>query len=672
MIISGTYRATSGAYGFLAPDGGGKDWFVPPHKGGGAWDGDAVQAEPLEEADDRDAARVVKVVRRAHATVTGVLRRQGHRCWLEADDRKLPSPILVTGRLHNAHAGDKAAVAIQSYAAGHGQSPSGTLAQVFGPSGELASSIAAVLYNYRIETPFPDEVMEQAARIPDAVTEGELAGRLDLRGEMTITIDGASSRDFDDAVSLTRDGDGNWRLGVHIADVSHYVEEKSPLDREAWERGTSVYFADRVVPMLPIALSNGICSLNPQVDRLAITCSMTLDGRGEIVGHSLAKSVIRSSEQMTYEDCNVLLAGGDPALAERYAHVLPMLRDMEALAKALTKRRRARGALFLESSELYITCDEAGTPTGLRLRQSGASESIIEEFMIAANETVARHMQDAGLPCVYRVHEKPAADKLEALRAALAPLGYMVGEGDSFALQKVLDQARDRPEAAMVDTLVLRAQMRARYHEEDLGHFGLAAPCYCHFTSPIRRYPDLMVHRVLSLALAGRARAAGKLMKAVERAAVQSSQREQDAAAAEREIEKCYAAWFMSGHVGERFSGVISGVARSGLFVMLSNGAEGMLPVTALPWDDYRYDERAMALLGQRGGYRFGDPLEVVVASADPAAGEIGLALEGVEPSPARMARRGEPRTAQAPRSKRDGRPPHRAPKGRPGGRRRR
>lgn len=664
MTITGIYRATSGAYGFLSPDGGVEDLFIPPRRGGGAWDGDTVLAEPMEAAvqPGRSLARVVKVLSRAHPAVTGVLRREDRRWWLYPDNRRLPGPVLVAGRMHNAHAGDKAAVTLQSWAFGGGQFPSGTLAQLFGPSGELSSVVAAILFNYHIRPGFPGEVMEQADCVPDAVKAEDLSDRLDLRGETVITIDGASSRDFDDAVSLTREESGTWRLGVHIADVSHYVPENSPLDRDAWERGTSVYFAGRVVPMLPIALSNGVCSLNPRVDRLAVSCFITLNDNGEVLGHSLTKSVLRSAERMSYEDCNVLLEGGDPALAERYAHIFPMLRDMAQLARVLTKRRRDQGALFLESSELYVSCDEDGVPTGLGLRQSGASQSLIEEFMIAANKAVAARLQDAGVPCVYRVHQKPAADKLDTLRTALAPMGYLVGEGDGFALQKLLDRAAEQPEAPLVNTLVLRAQMRARYCEENLGHFGLAAPCYCHFTSPIRRYPDLMVHRILSLTLNGDIKGAKKLTKAVARAAAQSSLREQDAAGAEREIERCYAARFMADHIGERFSGAVSGVTRFGLFVTLSNGAEGMLPLSSLPPDDYRFEESVLALLGRRGSFRFGQPMEVLIAAADPSAGEITLALEEAGPSPVRPVRRAKP--VQKARRKK-WRPPHRVPKGR-------
>lgn len=659
---TGIYRATANAYGFITPEEGGEDLFVPPRQEGGAWDGDRVEYKPLPvDEEGRHAVRVTRVVERGRFSVVGVLRKENHRCWLDPADPKLPGPVLVTGGLHNAHHGDRAAVELRSYAHGRGQCPSGVLVQIFGPVGEFYSLIESILYEYGVETEFPPAVMEQTAGIAEGLTAEELAGRLDLRGKQIITVDGASSRDFDDAVSLERTEDGAWELGVHIADVSHYIPLRSPLDNEAFERGTSVYFADRVAPMLPIALSNGICSLNPKEDRLTLSCFMTVDRQGGIPRYRLAKSVIRSVERMTYEDCNALLTGRDEALAQKYGAILPMLEEMDRLAAALTEKRRLRGALTLESSELVVECGENGEPLGLRVRETGRAESIIEEFMLAANETVAKHLKEAGAAAVYRVHEKPSADKLEALRAVLAPLGYRVGAGDSFALQKVVDEAAGKPEALLVNTLLLRSQKKARYDAEDLGHFALAAEDYCHFTSPIRRYPDLMVHRALTALLEGDERMGKRLVKRVEEAAKQASQRELAAAAAEREVEKRYAARFLSGHVGETFPGAVSGVTRFGLFVMLTCGAEGRLPIEALPWDEYEYDEGRMTLTGREHRYAIGTPLNVVVAAAEVESGQVELAPEGAEPvRRPRISRREEPKR----RSDRPGRTPERHGKG--------
>ena len=478
-------------------------------------------------------------------------------------------------------------------------------------------------------------------------------------------------------MSLEKDGRGRWVLGVHIADVSHYVTQGSALDLEAWERGTSVYFADQVVPMLPKELSNGICSLNPRVDRLALSCIMTLTPEGEVVDHTIAKSVIRTTERMTYEDCNLLLdgqrRGQAPALQERYQDILPMLEDMAALSKVLEGRRRRRGALELDTKESYVICDESGAPVDVAVHSQGVSEALIESFMLAANECVAEHLNRLDKPCVYRVHEKPSPDKAEALRTMVAPLGYDLKEADGPSLQKLLDASRGKPEEAAVSMMVLRALMKARYDGENLGHFGLGAKYYCHFTSPIRRYPDLMVHRILTALLDGKltGQREKKLAAAVQKAAVQSSQREIAAQTAEREIEKRYMAEFMRGHLGETFAGTVSGVTRFGLFVMLPSGVEGLLPVEALPGQGWQYDESHLTLVSEGGGvsYTFGSPLEVVCAAADPTTGQIDFTLPGVDPAP-RAARREKREEAPRPPRREKHRGNRRAmhvPKGRKG-----
>lgn len=646
---AGVYQGSSRGFGFVSSEGGkgrGDDYFIPPRREGGAWNGDRVAVlpdPPVPGGEGRRTASVVKVLERANKIVTGTVRRRERELWLEPDSDRLPGPIKLVGKHGGVRAGEKAAAEIQSY--GTAKRPAmGTLRETFGRAGSREAGVAAVLYHYEIDPQFPATVLAEARKAPRAVTEEALAGRLDLREKTVITIDGAASKDLDDAISLERDGAGNWVLGVHIADVSHYVAEQSALDLEAWERGTSVYFADRVAPMLPVELSNGICSLNPGVDRLALTCLMTLDKNGDEVGHSMHKSVIRSTERMTYGDCNALLEGEgpgrSPALEERYGEILPMLRDMAALAKVLEKRRKLRGGLELDGSESEIICDENGAPVEIRARKQGVSEALIESFMLAANECVARHLFERGKPAVYRVHEKPSQDKIEGLRTMLAPFGYDVGERvDSFALQKVLDRARETPEAPVISTIVLRSLMKARYDARNLGHFGLAAEYYCHFTSPIRRYPDLMVHRVLTKVIEGGEGAAGtrpweKRMAVMARnAAVQASERELAAQSAEREIEKLYMAEFMQGHIGETFAGAASGVTKYGIFVALPSGVEGFLPVEALPGDRWHYDEGRMALRGERSGeiFSFGMALEVVCASADPGSGRIEFRLSGEE-----------------------------------------
>ena len=675
--ITGIYQATSRGFGFVTPEDGKSredDWFIPPRSDGGAWHGDQVRIQPLEEEGEgrRRTARVSAVTGRANKTVTGILSRHNRELWLQPDNDKLPGPIQVLTKRRNVRAGDRAAVAMTSFGSSK-LPPMGTLREVFGPAGERESAVAAILYQNDISRDFPDAVLAEAMAAPQAVEEAALSGRLDLRDKTIITIDGAASKDLDDAVSLEKDGRGRWVLGVHIADVSHYVTQGSALDLEAWERGTSVYFADQVVPMLPKELSNGICSLNPRADRLALSCIMTLTPEGEVVEHTIAKSVIRTTERMTYEDCNVLLSHGDPALAERYQDILPMLEDMAALSKVLEGRRRRRGALELDTKESYVICDDTGAPVDVAVHSQGVSEALIESFMLAANECVARHLNKLDKPCVYRVHEKPSPDKAEALRAMITPLGYDLKEADGPSLQKLLDASRGKPEEAAVSMMVLRALMKARYDGENLGHFGLGAKYYCHFTSPIRRYPDLMVHRILTALLDGKltGQREKKLAAAVQKAAVQSSQREIAAQTAEREIEKRYMAEFMHGHLGETFAGVVSGVTRFGLFVMLPSGVEGLLPVEALPGQGWQYDESRLTLVSEGGGasYTFGAPLEVVCAAADPTTGQIDFTLPGVDPLP-RAARREKREEAPRPPRREKHRGNRRAmhvPKGRKG-----
>ncbi len=658
----GRYQGSGRGFGFFTPEGAqgrSEDCFVPPHQGGGAWDGDTVEAV-LGQEDPKDPgrrlARVVRVVERGNPTVTGTIRRLNREVWLRPDNERLPDAIKVTGRVQ-VRDGEKAAVHMTGYGSPM-TPPLGKLCATFGPSGSRSAAVEAILYQQKVEREFPQEVLDEAESTPQTVPPEAIQDRLDLRDRTIITIDGASSKDLDDAISLEREGE-NWRLGVHIADVSSYVKPGSPLDEEAYKRGTSVYFADQVIPMLPVALSNGICSLNQGVDRLTLSCFMTFDQTGAILDHSVAKTVIRSTERMTYEDCNLLLDGAEPLsgstvgphdpmgpssapqytyLSQKHAHILPMLRDMAALAKKLEKRRKARGSLELETQESYILCDSMGRPVDIVARHQGRSEKLIEEFMLAANETVAKHLFDCHRPAVYRVHEKPSQDKTDTLKAMLSPLGYSILQADHGSLQRVLDQAKGKPEAPAVSMMILRSMMKARYSTENLGHFGVAADYYCHFTSPIRRYPDLMVHRSLHSLLDGKMGEAAvkKLSKSCERSALQSSQRELAAQTAERDIDKLYFADYMHDHLGETFPAAVSGVTRFGVFAALPNGVEGLIPVETLPEDRYEYDDLHMSLTGERTGtvYTLGIPLTVVCVAADPSTGRVEFRLPGREEVP--------------------------------------
>ena len=672
--LTGIYQAAGRDFGFITPEGASgreEDLFVPPGQEGSAWHGDTVayRLDPPDRPDGRPCAHVTAVLGRANTTVVGAVRRHSRENWLVPDGEKLRVPILLVGKGDSLRSGDKIAAKITSFGTAK-QPPMGRFIRSFGRDGSLHAAVEALLFEGDIVREFPEEVLTQTAAVPQEVPPEALEGRLDLREETIITIDGASSKDLDDAVSLTRDESGVFTLGVHIADVSHYVPLNTPLDQEAFQRGTSVYFADQVIPMLPPDLSNGICSLNPRVDRLTLSCIMTLDKNGVVTGASMHQSVIRTTERMTYEDCNILLSGGDEALAQRYRHILPMLRDMAVLSEKLSARRRARGALDLEQGETVVRCDALGQPIGLAKREPGISEGIIESFMLQANECVARYLKEAGGPGVYRVHERPSAEKAEALRTLLAPLGYPVKDAGQYTLQKLLDRARGTPEEMLVHTAVLRSMMKARYDPKNLGHFGLAADYYCHFTSPIRRYPDLMVHRCLTAMLDGtlESKAGQKLSSAIPKAARQASERELAAQVAERDIEKCYLAEFMAEHVGETFPGVVSGVSRFGLFVLTGVGVEGFLPAEALPGGHYAYSEEHLTLTDSQGErYTLGTLLEVACVSADPGSGQVEfrlpkgtpgtIFLERKEPKPSRAERK----VGKRPQGKTHGkRPPRR------------
>ena len=473
---------------------------------------------------------------------------------------------------------------------------------------------------------FAEESERQAAACGDTVDPAEAARRLDLRDKVIFTIDGDDAKDFDDAVSLEPLENGHFELGVHIADVSHYVTPGSPLDDEAWRRGTSVYYPGHVIPMLPFALSHGICSLNPDVDRLTFSALMEMDKDGRRYGFRFAKSVIHSKARMTYHNVNKIL-DGDPALREQYAALVPTFERMAALAEATRKRRMERGALDLDIPEPQIMVDENGMPTDVQYRGRGAAEKLIEEFMLQANEAAAEFLSKRGDPSVFRIHEKPDPDKLRAFAVFARPFGYRVDAGkpqNTRQLQAVLDGAKGDPKQRALPVLLLRSLARARYDAECLGHYGLAARYYLHFTSPIRRYPDLAAHRMMYKAISGQ-----QFTKTdqtfCEEAAGQSTAREYAADTAERDIDKLYLAMYMRQFIGEEFDAEVSSVAPFGLFVSLPNSVEGLVRIETLPGDYYEFIEERMELRGQRSGFRYtiGTPMRVKLTGANPVNGQI-------------------------------------------------
>lgn len=640
--VAGTYLATERAFGFVTPDvaeGEPKpdDLFIPPNAGGGAWHGDRVLVKLTERKNGRGRreATVIRVLRRAGNELTGALVQRGNAYFVQPTSKKYPEIMVDRHSLGDARVGDRVAVSVSHYG-DEKIMPQGVIQADLGEDGTMEASIAAILHENAVFDFFPDEVLRQADAIPQEVDPAALHGRLDLRDKLIFTIDGDDAKDFDDAVSLDRLDNGHYLLGVHIADVSHYVTPGSPLDQEAYRRGTSVYYPGHVVPMLPFALSHGICSLNPDVDRLTFSALMEVDKDGRRYGAKFAKSVIRSKARMTYNKVNKILAG-DEALRGEYAFLVETAQEMNELAHALYKRRIERGALELDIPEAQITVDENGRPVAIQYRDRGESEKLIEEFMLQANEAVAEYMCKRGFPTVYRVHENPDPEKLRVFAQFARPFGYRIDPSkpeDTFQFQTVLRGAKNDPRQRILPTLLLRSLARARYADECIGHYGLKAKFYLHFTSPIRRYPDLVAHRMLQKALTGEAFTAAD-ENWCEDAAAQSTTREQAADNCERDIDKLYIAAYMKQFIGEEFDAEVSGVQAFGVFAALENGCEGLIRIELLAGDYYQYDEQHMALVGRHTGKRFtiGTPIRVKLIAASEVTGQIDFApAEGALP----------------------------------------
>ena len=584
--------------------------------------GDVVEAERI----GRERVRVRKVLERAHEEIVGVLHeKQGVRYILPLE-RRLPQGIAVRPGGEEAHDGDVVHTKVVRW-----EDEGGLLVRidgVLGSFGEARAALDALIVSQHLRTAFGEDVLREA----DACKPADLADdptRTDLRGLLSFTIDGSDAKDFDDAVSLERLENGLWRLGVHIADVGHYVPQGSALDREAYLRGTSVYFPGRVLPMLPEQLSNGVCSLRPDEDKFTMSALLDIDEAGSVVHTSLLRTITRSNARLVYDDVNRLF-DGDAAQRERMAGLEDTLLAMRELARRIRQRRQAQGAIDFDTDEPKFILDEAGEPVEIAKRARGEAELMIEDFMLTANEAVARFTKARGVPLLYRVHEKPDPEKLDTLKDFLDGIGvdtrglrHNAQPGD---IRAVLERTRETPEFSVVSTLALRSMQKARYDVSPLGHYGLAMADYCHFTSPIRRYPDLVVSRALTAVLTGGRPALHG--DALADAAMRSSDCERAAVEAERLADKLMMARFMHGHVGELFDGIVSGVSEWGLYVALSNGAEGFLHVRTMD-DWFDFDERRMTLRGERTGcvFSLGQPLCVRVESVELESSSIDLAF---------------------------------------------
>ena len=652
VLIEGTFRANERGFGFVTIDPEEDDIYIPKEATGYAMDGDTVAIDIIKTADtamDRGAeGKVVEIRKRATTQLAGEFVAYTDDEINETDlygvvipkDKKL-NQFKVYAAAEGIRPVDGSIVMVElthypekNYAT----SLEGIVKQVIGHKNDPGMDILSIVVSNGIPTKFPDDVLAEADQVPDTIDEKDLVGRRDLREQLIVTIDGEDAKDLDDAVTVKKLANGNYFLGVHIADVSNYVTEGSQLDREAYERGTSVYLTDRVIPMIPQRLSNGICSLNPHVPRLTMSCEMEIDPNGQVVSHDIFQSVIQTTERMTYTAVNQILEEQDEQVMERYQQLVPMFQEMQELHQILEEMRIRRGAISFEDREAKILVEPDGQPTDILLRSRGVGERLIESFMLAANETVAEHFNKRNFPFIYRIHEQPKEEKMQRFFDFASALGIVVrgtkGTITPKDLQKVIENVEDKPESAVINTMLLRSMQQARYSEDNFGHYGLAAEYYTHFTSPIRRYPDLIVHRLIRSygqdpSEANQTYWENELPEIAEH----SSKMERRAVEAEREVDAMKKAEYMMDKVGEEFEGIISSVVKFGLFIELPNTIEGLIHINELKQDYFHFIENHLALVGERTGltFKIGQKVRVKVIKADPEERAIDFELIDAE-----------------------------------------
>ncbi len=610
-LYKGVLRGNERGFAFLVREEG--DLFIPHRSLHGAMHGDTVFARCVG-GERGDEGEVYSIVSRGYSEIVGTYFKEKKGGYVQPDERRFFNDVRVAGSKVRAYSGEKVLIKILDYP--EGGEPVGEITEVLGQSGDLSCEEDAIIRSKNLAEEFPHKALAEAKRV--SAEKVEVGGRRDFRDRLIITIDGDDSRDFDDAVEVWREGK-YYRLGVHIADVTHYVSRGRALDTEAYKRGTSVYFPDRVLPMLPEELSNGICSLNEGEDRCTLSCLMKIDEKGKVKDSEIVTGVIRSSARMTYKNVAAIL-DGDRELSEKYEFLLPMLEEMRELAEILMKKRKSRGSIDLDVKEAAVTMQDGAV--SVKEYERTLAHKIIEEFMILANETVAEFMERFEMPFIYRVHEKPGEEKAESFKAYLSELGVKANfHADNVRpgeYGKILDKLEGGPLFHVVNRVMLRSMSKARYSAENSGHFGLASSCYCHFTSPIRRYPDLLVHRLVKMVLDGRAaEAADTFSRFVYGAALSCSESERRADEAERDVDELYKTWYMREHLGETFSAVVSGVTSFGVFAELPNTIEGLIRIENLPKDDYVFVEQRFLLRGLSHSFKIGDPIQIKVAAAD-------------------------------------------------------
>ena len=622
-LITGEIVGNERGFAFLIPDDKNtyeRDFFIPKKFLHGALHGDKVLAEKLPVSfGEREEASVVKILSRGFEKIVGTFRRDRRAGYLIPDEKKFSSdiyiPLSYCERIKN---GVKAVAKITSYP--FGRAPGGEIIEVLGDEDDFFAEELSIIRSYDLKEEFPPHVEKEAQKQQSrGITANDLINRKDFRDKLIVTIDGADTRDIDDAISLEKTENG-YVLGVHIADVSHYVAPRSHLDNEAFSRGTSVYFPDRVLPMLPRALSNGICSLNENEERLTLSCLMQIDKKGAVKSSEILESVICSKHKMTYTEVSAIL-DGDQTLREKYDDVCDMIELCAELTHILQEKRAKKGSISLDVKETKILFDEKTGEISIPDYERAFSYQIIEAFMVLANETVAEFMQSIEAPFIYRVHEKPTEEKAVAFRTFAQSLGlnprFQADDVKPYDYRNVLKAAENLPSFSVLNRVMLRSMQKARYAAENKGHFGLASDCYCHFTSPIRRYPDLCIHRIIKEVLHGNyGGALEEYSEFAPRAAQQSSDRERRATDAERDVDDLYKTMYMSERIGEEFDAVISGVTAYGLFAELPNTIEGFIPIESL-FGDFSFDPERLRLVGRTSVYAIGESVQIKVIDVD-------------------------------------------------------
>jgi len=624
--VEGKIQGTSKGYAFLIPnDINIEDIFIPERELNGAMHNDRCVVAVKDFGGRRMEGKVIQVLERGSDRVVGILKVIKKIACVIPDDVKFGKDISIPlNKLSNAQDGDKVVVKITRYYASK-RNPDGEIVEVLGKPNEIDTEVKAIIRSYNLYDNFPKKVLEAATQLPENINKLDYANRLDYTNNITFTIDGEDTRDIDDAISIEINSRGNRVLGVHIADVGEYVKQDNVFDKEAFKRGTSVYFPNLVLPMLPRELSNGICSLNERVDRLALSCFMEFDKEANIVDYKICESVINSKKRFTYTEVQAVFEGDRSHSPE----LIDALLNMRGLAKQLEQKRVARGAIEFNIPEVQVYLNNLGDVLNLKKREQNESHKLIESFMIVANETIATHFMSKNIPFVYRIHEKPDASKIENLLGMLNSFGVKhdinAEEVEPIDIQSVLKEIKDQPCEYVINKIALRCMKKAKYDPECIGHYGIASPKYCHFTSPIRRYPDLTIHRIIKDYLHNEITENKKsiLKDFVANAAIQSSETERNAESVERDVDDLYRAFYMTHHIGEEFDGVISSVTNFGLFVELDNTVEGMIKIEDLPQDQYEYNEERFCLKGYKNIFTIGDNIKVKSLRADILSREI-------------------------------------------------